>query len=149
MILHEYIESEEFKEDMQDYEDSDDEEKPTSRKVEDGAPVCPPILMTNVEEQKGIHEPEIEDGLVIETFNKSDKQSAQPELTFKSVNSSSFASQFSESDSESDCLEMTKSMVKTLKRLNDMYVQLTNVETREAFKGFMAKATVLAKFNDV
>ena len=105
--------------------------------------------MTNVEEQKGIHEPEIEDGLVNVTYTKSDKHSVQPDLTFKSVNSSDFASEYSSSGSESECLEMSKSMIKTLKRLNDMYVQLKNAEIREAFKEFMAKATVLTKFNDV
>lgn len=39
---------------------------------------------------------------------------------------------------------MSKTMTKTLKRLYEMEVQLTNEENRKAFRNFMAKVTVLA-----
>jgi len=147
-ILHEYIESEEFKEDMHDIETDSEDETGTYVNKD----VMTTVAAGNIEENKGINEPEIEDGLVIEPPSEPDVRlpNAPPVdsdfMTEDSKSSDEFAQN---SDMESYSLDLTKHMQKTLKRLYKMYCMLKNEKNREVFLEFMLKATVLAKFDDV
>lgn len=46
-------------------------------------------------------------------------------------------------------MPITRNVIKTLKKLNDIRDQLTNKENKKAFTEFMAKAAVLAQFEDI
>lgn len=105
----------------------------------------PAVAAANVEEHKGINEPEIEDGLVIELPSEPvvRLQKASVNSEFLTEDSSS-DERDQYSDTESYSLDMTKHMQKTLKRLYKMYVLLKNEKNRRVFLDFMIKATVLA-----